>query len=225
MVSKYSSLSTFLRNITSENVELSFEEIEKKLQFNLPESAYKYRPWWSNDVTHVQAQEGWMKLGWSVDQIDMKKKIVSFKNNMQKIFSKESINQTYDNKVKNYFDFENQARKRMSSMFGTELKTGKTEGVHKLFDFVSDNKNIIGDAKYFTMVRGVANPPAKFSVIAEHVWLLEKTNAQTKFLVFGNDKRVPMKWLEKYGDLVSNVDFYFLNENNEIDRLRGGENL
>jgi hypothetical protein len=225
MTSKYSSLSTFLRNSREENVELTFEEIEKKLQFNLPESAYKYRPWWSNDTTHVQAQEGWMRSGWSVTTIDMGKRVVTFKKILQQIITSENNKQSSSKDVKNFSEFENYAREQMSIMFGTELRSGKTKEVQKLFDFMSYDKTIIGDAKYFTMVRGKVNPPGKFSVIAEHVWLLEKTNAKTKFLIFGNDERVPIKWLEKYGNLVSNVDFYFLNESGKIDNLRGGENI
>jgi hypothetical protein len=62
------------------------------------------------------------------------------------------------------------------------------------------------------MVRGTSIPPAKFSVIAEYIWLLEKTSATHKFLTFGNDRRVPKEWLRRYGHLVKNVIFYFLNE-------------
>jgi hypothetical protein len=34
-------------------------------------------------------------------------------------------------------------------------------------------------------------PAAKFSIVAEHIWLLEKSGASTKFLVFGNQREVP----------------------------------
>jgi hypothetical protein len=49
----------------------------------------------------------------------------------------------------------------------------------------------VGDAKYYTLVGGKRLLPAKFSVIAEHVWLLEKTEALGTSLVFGNERRVP----------------------------------
>ena len=71
------------------------------------------------------------------------------------------------------------------------------------------------------MVRGQSLPPAKFSVIAEHIWLLENTKAEIKFLVFGNDKRVPTLWLKKYGELVSDIQFYFIDKSGEIEKLRG----
>ncbi|MFQ6135257.1 MAG: hypothetical protein ACE5KU_05525 [Nitrososphaerales archaeon] len=109
----------------------------------------------------------------------------------------------------------------MSDYFGVELRPGQPDGVPKLFDYVSDDGKITGDAKYFTLVRGRSLPPAKFSAIAEHVWLLEKTGAERKFLVFGNDRRVPTRWLKKFGRLVSNIDFFFIDDRGEIELLRG----
>lgn len=70
--------------------------------------------------------------------------------------------------------FEDIARKFMSNYFGVPLSQRKILNIPKLFDMVSNDGRIVGDVKYFTMVRGKCIPPAKFSVIAEHVWLLEK---------------------------------------------------
>lgn len=89
-----------------------------------------------------------------------------------------------------------------------------------MFDMVSDDYQTVGDAKYMSMVRGERLPPAKFSVIAEHVWMLEKIDATTKFLVFGNDKKVSEEWLRRYGKFVKSVRFYFLTENGDLILLR-----
>ena len=94
------------------------------------------------------------------------------------------------------------------------------DNVAKVWDMVSADGNIVGDAKYYTLVRGSALPPAKFATIAEHVWLLEKTNARIKFLVFGNQIEVPQLWLEKYGNLVSYIRFYFMDVDGKITRLK-----
>ena len=115
--------------------------------------------------------------------------------------------------------FEQLAKQVMAKPFDTPLDPGRPPGVPKQFDFVSPDRTAVGDAKYYTLVRGTSLPPAKFSVIAEHVWLLEKTDAPHKFLVFGNDQRVPEKWLERYGSLVEDVQFYFLTEQGELERL------
>jgi len=115
--------------------------------------------------------------------------------------------------------FEELAQKRMSDHFGVSLAPGEVPGVPKKFDLVSPDRKIIGDAKYFTLVRGQRLPPAKFSVIAEHVWLLEKTGAPTTFLVFGNDRQVPELWLKRYGSLASGVAFYFLGDDGALERL------
>ena len=114
--------------------------------------------------------------------------------------------------------FEDMARSVMSLHFGVPLTPGQVPGVPKEFDMVSPDGRIVGDAKYFTLVRGEHIPPAKFSVIAEHVWLLEKTDAEVLFLVFGNDRRVPSMWLERYGHLASNVTFYFLGDDGTLER-------
>jgi len=115
--------------------------------------------------------------------------------------------------------FEAAARLAMSRYFNVALSAGQVPGVPKIFDLMSEDRRIVGDAKYYTLVQDERTPPAKFSVIAEHVWLLEKTQAQTQFLVFGNDRRVPEKWLAKYGVLARRCDFYFLTAENQLQRL------
>jgi hypothetical protein len=92
-------------------------------------------------------------------------------------------------------------------------------GVPKEWDMVSPDGDIVGDAKYFTLVQGQRLPPAKFSIIAEHVWLLEKTGAPATFLVFGNDRQVPALWLQRYGSLASGVAFYFLTDDGVLELL------
>jgi len=116
--------------------------------------------------------------------------------------------------------FEKLARAVLGRHFDTTLMPGQVPGVPKSWDIVSAGGSIIGDAKYFTLVHGQRLPPAKFSVIAEHVWLLEKTGAPTIFLVFGNDQRVPVLWLQRYGKLVIGVEFYFLADDGKLELLQ-----
>ena len=81
----------------------------------------------------------------------------------------------------------------------------KIGNVTKKFDLVSDDYNLIGDVKYY---KNISVPAAKWSTIAEYVWLLEKTSAKKKFLVFGKDIQVPERWLKRFGELTK-VEFYF----------------
>lgn len=117
-------------------------------------------------------------------------------------------------------EFETWAGEVMRRHYGVNrLAQGQVGNVPKRFDFVSTDQQIVGDAKYYTRVGGAGLPPAKFSVIAEHVWLLEKTGAREKFLVFGNDRQVPVRWLERYGGLVTGVAFYFLSDDGQLESL------
>ena len=115
--------------------------------------------------------------------------------------------------------FEVLAARIMGDYYKLPLYKGSIPGVHKEFDLVSVDHSVVGDAKFFTLVRGAKIPPAKFSVIAEHCWLLEKVNAQYKFLVFGNQKEVPLQWLRRYGNLVHGVSFFFISDQEIIEKL------
>jgi len=115
--------------------------------------------------------------------------------------------------------FEALARQRMSEHYDVPLEPGWVGQVHKRFDFVAPYGRIVGDAMYYTPVRGTRWPPAKAASITEHVWLLEKTGAPETFLVFGNDRQVPVLWLERYGNLVSGVTFFFLSDEGALEEL------
>lgn len=115
--------------------------------------------------------------------------------------------------------FEAMACRALSVHYGVALAPGSVSGVQKRFDLVSLDRQVVGDAKYYTRVRGIALPPGKFSVIAEYVWLLEKTRAPTTFLVFGNDRQVPVQWLHRYGNFLSGTAFYFLADDGRLEQL------
>lgn len=117
-------------------------------------------------------------------------------------------------------EFEESARRVMTQHFGVKLVEKNPRGFPKRFDMVSADENIIGDAKYLTLVQRRKFPPAKMMEIAGHVWLLEKVNAKTRFLVFGNQRSVPEKWLEKYGSYAQNIDFYFIDAHDNVEKMQ-----
>lgn len=116
--------------------------------------------------------------------------------------------------------FEALAGRVLGEHYRTVFASGSLAGISKRFDFVSADQQIVSDAKYYTLVGGERLPPAKFATIAEHVWLLEKTNAPTQFLVFGNDREVPLRWLARYGSLADSVQFFFLSDEGHLEVLQ-----
>jgi len=117
-------------------------------------------------------------------------------------------------------EFQEFAKRIMSQRFDTALTEKNPKDFPKRFDLVSSNEDIVGDAKFLTLVHKKKTPPAKFMEIAGHVWLLEKVNAKKRFLVFGNQRQVPEWWLKKYGHLVRSVEFYFLDNKGHVERLK-----
>jgi len=228
-VSKYDSLRVFLEQQSKPHIRLSFKDIERIIGSKLPKSAYTYRAWWANDRTHTHALNGWLAAGYKVKYVDLEREVVEFikegihidfsSRDKRKNVVKSRISPDLSKAVSNAKEFEDLARRVMSEYFGVELRERKKPGWPKKFDLVSPDYRIVGDAKYFTMVRGKHLPPAKFAVISEHVWMLENIDAEIKFLVFGNDKRVPLEWLKRYGKTVKTVKFYFINNKGQIEEL------
>lgn len=78
--SRYGRLSLYLQQLPTkqQRVDLTFEEIEKILEGDLPPSARQHRSWWANDrVSHVQSQQ-WLNAGWRVVRINLAGKRVGF---------------------------------------------------------------------------------------------------------------------------------------------------
>jgi hypothetical protein len=93
----------------------------------------------------------------------------------------------------------------MSKYFDTPLRKRKIENFPKIWDLVSDDGRIAGDAKYLTFGN------AKMEGIGQHVWLRDNCpRARRRFLVFGNDVELPQRWLRKYGSIKLTVEFHFL---------------
>lgn len=112
--------------------------------------------------------------------------------------------------------FELVVREKMSNYFGIQLLEKQVKNVPKKFDMVSPDGSIIGEAKFYRKTKG--GESGKYSIFAEYVWLLEKTSAKTKFIVFGGAREIIEKWIAKHKHLFEkNLSFFFYDM--ETDRL------
>jgi len=77
---KYSPLGRYLarRQPSTSYVTLSFAEIEKIIEDNLPSSAFEHQHWWSNAASRAQAK-AWLNVGWIVQDVNLDDKTVIFK--------------------------------------------------------------------------------------------------------------------------------------------------
>jgi hypothetical protein len=116
-------------------------------------------------------------------------------------------------------EFERHARLVLSNSWGHPLESRiltLTGGVTHSFDLVSSDATIVGDAKWYKDLKPI--PAAKLSVIAEYVWLLGHVPAARRFIVFGQDRAVPSRWLKRFAPLLNGIEFWFL-EGTSLDRL------
>jgi len=78
-VTKYQPFQDFLVGQTTNELDLTFPEIERTLGFHLPHSARVHNAWWSNHAeSHAQAR-AWLEAGWQAWQVNLKEETVLFR--------------------------------------------------------------------------------------------------------------------------------------------------
>ncbi|GEM_PF-5627357 len=111
-------------------------------------------------------------------------------------------------------DFAERAREVMNEFYGRPLKPRKIGGT-KIWDYVSPDGMVVGDARWF----GNSVPAAR-AFISEAIWLLEKVGAVQKFVVFGGEAEVPRQWLELWATLCpEDVALFYLDGKGELHEL------
>jgi hypothetical protein len=76
---KYQPLGTFLRNQGSQEVPLTFHEIEKITGVKLPPKAQHHRAWWSNNASNNVMTKVWLDAGFESAQVDMSARKLVFR--------------------------------------------------------------------------------------------------------------------------------------------------
>jgi hypothetical protein len=107
----------------------------------------------------------------------------------------------------------------LSARYGVDLMPHTVPGIRKRFALVSSDYQVIGNAKYVASFGGRGASTTLFALISEDVWLLQKSQAVHTFLVFGNNRQVPLLWLRRHGNLASDVAFFYLAEEGELEFL------
>ncbi len=90
----------------------------------------------------------------------------------------------------------------------------------KDFDFISEDGAIVADIAQISMVSGEKLMLAKFSMVSEMVWLLEKVPAERRIIIFtGDTEELPQNWLSRLGSLTT-VEFFFIDEFGKMKQLK-----
>lgn len=78
-MSKYQALSDFLAELAEDRIVMSFESINDLIGGDLPESAFRHRPWWANRSEGKGSQNlAWQSVGWETCDVDMDLDEVTF---------------------------------------------------------------------------------------------------------------------------------------------------
>jgi len=76
---KYEPLSDYLRRQRSDQIALTFGEIEQIVGLKLPQSAKEYRAWWSNNPSNSVMTKAWLDAGFESEQVDMESRKLVFR--------------------------------------------------------------------------------------------------------------------------------------------------
>ena len=77
-MSKYAALEVHLRETGQDSVTMTFAEIERVIGADLPPSAFKHRPWWSNNPSNSVITHSWLKAGYKTENVNMAGKTLDF---------------------------------------------------------------------------------------------------------------------------------------------------
>ncbi|HYD24922.1 MAG TPA: hypothetical protein VEB68_08990 [Croceibacterium sp.] len=85
---KYEPLAHFLASRNEDSWTATFDQIEDRLGFTLPKSAYEHRAWWSNQHGPGHSQkEAWQAAGWETREVDLRRKVVRFERSHRRLRS------------------------------------------------------------------------------------------------------------------------------------------
>lgn len=78
-MSKYDLLGRYLKTQHATEVVMTFSEIERVVGTKLPPSAYRHRPWWSNNARNSVMTKVWLNAGYEASRVDMEGQKLVFK--------------------------------------------------------------------------------------------------------------------------------------------------
>ena len=140
--------------------------------------------------------------------------------------SKELEKVMNDSKI-DWQQFENIARKLIESELGIILNSGKISinGKTKDFDLLNIDEKIVGDIKHYKMTSGGNNPSAKFSVLNEYAWLMQKleqfdNQKWKKIFVIGQDRKVVEKYISTFDLWLDDIEIYFCDSDSTLEKMR-----
>jgi hypothetical protein len=70
-MSKYQPLEDFLNAASTNEVPMTFGEIESIIEAPLPPVARKHRAWWSNNPSNSVITKAWLDAGYKTERVDM----------------------------------------------------------------------------------------------------------------------------------------------------------
>ncbi len=123
--------------------------------------------------------------------------------------------------------FEDMARNAIEKEVGSTLPGGEIgiTGKTKRFDLLNVDERIVGDIKHYSMTAGGNIPSAKFSILNEYAWLMQRLEQHQKqkwrkIFVIGDDPVVVKKYISTYDAWLDDIEIYFCDAKGRLKKYR-----
>jgi len=87
----YEPLGAFLRKQRSDEVLLTFAEIERIIGAKLPPKAQHHRAWWSNNPSNNVMTKAWLEAGYETERVDIRARKLVFRRQRNNVPVKTAV--------------------------------------------------------------------------------------------------------------------------------------
>ncbi len=116
-------------------------------------------------------------------------------------------------------DFSARARQAAVDHYGCSFDMAAPDDLSPAWRLIGDDDATLGYAMHITPLKEGRVPAGRLALISGLVWLLEKSEAETPFVIIGGDAATASAWRKHHGPYCDEVDVFFMDETNGLSRL------
>ncbi len=116
-------------------------------------------------------------------------------------------------------DFPVRAREAVETHYGCAFDTVAPDELSPAWRLVGDDGETLGYALHTTPLADGRVPAGRLVLLSGLVWLLEKSEAETPFVVIGGDPATANAWRMHHGPYCDEVEVFFLDEEEKLSQL------
>ena len=116
-------------------------------------------------------------------------------------------------------EFPVRIRRAAEEYYGCSCDIAAPDELSPAWRLVGDDGATLGQALHLAPLADGRVPAGRLALLSGLVWLLEKSEAETPFMVIGGDSATADAWRAHHGPYCDEVEVFFLDGEGELSRL------